>query len=63
MVEESIQQAMCDTIQAAKHYVYIENQFFITTTVPGWEDKGINSPQVLNRVGEALLNRILRAYK
>ncbi|XP_043191252.1 phospholipase D1-like isoform X2 [Amphibalanus amphitrite] len=53
--EDSIQQAYIDLISRAKHYIYMENQFFISLC-------GINA-DVNNRVCEALFQRILRAHK
>jgi phospholipase D1/2 len=55
ITEDSIQQAYVESIENAKHYVYIENQFFVTQSV--------SNPQVQNRIGEALLQRILRAHR
>ena len=55
MIEESIQQAYIESIENAKHYVYIENQFFISLSV--------SNSTVSNRVGEALFQRILRAHR
>lgn len=54
-IEDSIQQAYVDSIHNAKHYVYIENQFFISLAGP--------NNQVQNRIGEALLHRILQAHR
>lgn len=51
--EESIHEAYVDIISKAQHYVYIENQFFIT----------LASIQVRNQVGDALYKRILRAHR
>lgn len=51
--EKSIQQAYIDTITKAKHYLYIENQFFIS----GMASNGI----VSNRILQALADRIERA--
>ncbi|XP_041354686.1 phospholipase D1-like [Gigantopelta aegis] len=53
--ESSIHEAYIHCIERAKHYVYIENQFFITQI-------GANT-SVSNKVGEALFNRILAAHK
>ena len=53
--EESIHQAYVDAIRNSRHYVYIENQFFITISGP--------SDEVTNRVGKVLYERILRAHK
>ncbi|XP_052738027.1 phospholipase D2 isoform X2 [Bicyclus anynana] len=54
-VEQSIHEAYVDTINRAQHYVYIENQFFITLSR--------TSQTVRNQIGEALYNRIMRAYR
>lgn len=54
-MEEGIHEAYLDVITNAKHYIYIENQFFITLTS--------TSTSVRNQVGEALFKRILRAHK
>ncbi len=54
-MEDSIQQAYIDAIQQAQHYIYIENQFFITLAQA--------NPYVQNRIGEALLHRILQAHR
>lgn len=54
-VEQSIHEAYIDSITRAQHYIYIENQFFIALS--------LNNPNTRNQVGEALFNRILRAFK
>ncbi|XP_041973451.1 phospholipase D2 isoform X2 [Aricia agestis] len=54
-VEQSIHEAYVDTITRAQHYVYIENQFFITLSR--------TNPTVRNQIGEALFNRITRAHR
>ncbi|ORZ14030.1 hypothetical protein BCR42DRAFT_417891 [Absidia repens] len=55
-LEQSIQSAYISAITEARHYVYIENQFFITTT----ED----DPNYIikNQIGAAMVNRIIRAH-
>ena len=53
--EDSIQAAYVAAIQNAKHYIYIENQFFIT--LAGGND------EVSNRIGRTLFERILRAHE
>ncbi|GAB4835774.1 Phospholipase D zeta 1 [Ancistrocladus abbreviatus] len=53
--EESIHRAYCSLIEKAEHFVYIENQFFISGL------KGDITIQ--NRVLDALYKRILRAHK
>ncbi|GFR10586.1 phospholipase D1 [Trichonephila clavata] len=54
-MEHSIHTAYLDVIRNAKHYIYIENQFFISQSA-GHRD-------VLNGIGEALYQRILLAHK
>ncbi|CAG9820118.1 unnamed protein product [Phaedon cochleariae] len=54
-VEQSIHEAYIDAITKAQHYIYIENQFFITLSY--------NNPNTRNQIGESLYKRILRAYK
>ncbi|XP_060197605.1 phospholipase D zeta 1 isoform X1 [Lycium barbarum] len=52
--EESIHNAYCSLIEKAEHFVYIENQFFIS---------GLSGDDIIkNRVLEALYRRIMRAY-
>lgn len=55
LVEDSIQQAYISMIREANHCIYIENQFFITTT-------GTGNP-VKNQIGAALVERIVSAAK
>ncbi|GLT94856.1 hypothetical protein SLE2022_125730 [Rubroshorea leprosula] len=53
--EESIHKAYCSLIYKAEHFIYIENQFFIS---------GLSGDEIIqNRVLEALYNRILQAHK
>ncbi|SGY80044.1 BQ5605_C008g05292 [Microbotryum silenes-dioicae] len=54
-VEHSIQNAYIKAIQLSDHFVYIENQFFITSTE-------VESTIIENRIGDALVSRILRAH-
>ncbi|KAF5327400.1 hypothetical protein D9619_004077 [Psilocybe cf. subviscida] len=51
--EHSIQDAYIDLIKNAEKYIYIENQFFISATKPGGS--------VVNQIGAALVERIVRA--
>ncbi|KDQ10874.1 hypothetical protein BOTBODRAFT_471421 [Botryobasidium botryosum FD-172 SS1] len=53
LTEHSIQNAYIQLIREADHFIYIENQFFISNT-------GRHGP-VKNRIAEALLQRILTA--
>ncbi|KAK9288199.1 hypothetical protein L1049_016648 [Liquidambar formosana] len=53
-IEDSIHNAYCSLIEKAEHFIYIENQFFIS---------GLAGDEIIrNRVLEALYRRILRAY-
>lgn len=54
-VEMSIQAAYVKMIEDSQHFVYMENQFFVTST------NTLNSP-VHNRIGDALVSRIKRAH-
>jgi len=51
--ENSIQNAYIEMIQNAKHYIYIENQFFMSSTA---------GDPVTNEIARALLLRIKKAY-
>ncbi|KAL3508128.1 hypothetical protein ACH5RR_033510 [Cinchona calisaya] len=53
-MEESIHNSYCSLIEKAEHFIYIENQFFIS---------GLSGDEIIrNRVLEALYRRIMRAY-
>ncbi|KAI0977875.1 hypothetical protein GJ496_001890 [Pomphorhynchus laevis] len=54
IVESSIMNACCHLIESAKHYVLIENQFFITST--------LSTDVVKNGIGKAIYERIARAF-
>lgn len=54
-VEQSIHDAYIQTITKAQHYIYIENQFFISL------EFGLQT--VRNQVADHLYRRIIRAYK
>ena len=56
LLEHSIQNAYCQVIENAEHYVYIENQFFITAT-------GDQQAPVHNTIGRAIVNAVVRAAK
>lgn len=53
--EFSIQSAYIKMIEDSDHFIYMENQFFITST------ETLNN-RMTNRIGDALVNRILRAH-
>ena len=55
-VEHSIMNAYLKAIETSDHFVYIENQFFITSCE--WEGTKIE-----NSIGDALVERIIRAHK
>ncbi|KAI1794831.1 phospholipase D [Ganoderma leucocontextum] len=55
-IEHSIQNAYLKAIQLSEHFVYIENQFFITSTI-------VNEVKVENRIGDAIVHRIIRAHR
>ncbi|CBX99294.1 hypothetical protein IAQ61_000572 [Plenodomus lingam] len=55
--EQSIQNAYCELIRNAQHYVYIENQFFITAT-----DKH-DQNAVHNQIGAAMVDAVVKADK
>lgn len=56
LTEHSIQNAYIELISKAKHYVYMENQFFITAT-------GEDQKPVQNLIGKAIVEACVRASK
>ncbi|KAI5820629.1 phospholipase D active site motif-containing protein [Pyronema omphalodes] len=54
--EKSIQNAYLKAIEMSDHLVYIENQFFITST-------NVEGTKIINQIGDALVERIIRAHK
>ncbi|GAA5892771.1 uncharacterized protein JCM6883_007468 [Sporobolomyces salmoneus] len=54
-VEHSIQNAYIKAIQLSDHFVYIENQFFISSTE-------VEGTVIENKIGDALVSRIVRAH-
>ncbi|KAF3186822.1 hypothetical protein TWF225_004449 [Orbilia oligospora] len=55
LTEHSIQNAYQEVIRNAKHYVYIENQFFITAT-------GEKQKPIINTIGAAIVDAITTAH-
>lgn len=55
LVEQSIHDAYIQTISKAQHYIYIENQFFISL------DGGNGA--IRNQIAETIFKRVLRAFK
>ncbi|KAI9839093.1 MAG: hypothetical protein M1837_002232 [Sclerophora amabilis] len=56
LTEHSIQNAYSETIRNAQHFVYIENQFFITAT-------GDEQAPIHNTIGKAIVDACVRAGK
>ncbi|XP_070504074.1 phospholipase D1-like isoform X4 [Chironomus tepperi] len=54
-LEQSIHEAYVETISRAQHYIYIENQFFISLGFP--------DAIVKNQIAESLYKRIVRAHR
>uniref|UniRef100_A0A8C1UDK7 Phospholipase n=1 Tax=Cyprinus carpio TaxID=7962 RepID=A0A8C1UDK7_CYPCA len=52
--EESIHNAYIQVIAKSKHFIYIENQFFISCA---------DNKHVYNKIGDAIIERIIRAHK
>ncbi|KAF9438762.1 hypothetical protein BGZ76_005068 [Entomortierella beljakovae] len=55
-LEHSIQTAYLESIEKAEHFIYIENQFFVTLAAEN------GNPDLRNKIGLALVNRIVRAH-
>ncbi|KAG0206299.1 hypothetical protein BGX28_002245 [Mortierella sp. GBA30] len=55
-LERSIQDAYLGSIENAEHFIYIENQFFVTLAAEN------GNPELKNTIGIALVNRIVRAH-
>ncbi|KAF8947011.1 hypothetical protein BGZ47_010541 [Haplosporangium gracile] len=55
-LERSIQDAYLSAIQHAEHFIYIENQFFVTLAAEN------GHPDLKNKIGIALVERITRAH-
>lgn len=56
LTEHSIQNAYQQLIREAQHYIYIENQFFITAT-------GEHQSPIRNTIGRAIVDAVVRAAK
>ncbi|KAM9827041.1 LOW QUALITY PROTEIN: phospholipase D1 [Neosynchiropus ocellatus] len=52
--EESIHSAYVHVIRESRHFIYIENQFFISCA---------DNRHVFNKIGDAIAERIIRAYR
>jgi phospholipase D1/2 len=56
LTEHSIQNAYSELIRNAQHYIYIENQFFITAT-------GEHQLPIKNTIGRAIVDAVVKAGK
>ncbi|RFU30953.1 hypothetical protein B7463_g5385, partial [Scytalidium lignicola] len=54
--EHSIMTAYCKMIEESEHFVYVENQFFITSC----ETMNV---KIVNKIGDAIVERAIRAYQ
>ncbi|AMD19361.1 HBR460Cp [Eremothecium sinecaudum] len=52
--EKSIQAAYLKVIETSKHFIYLENQFFVTAS--SWD-----SVVIENKIGDAIVDRIIKA--
>lgn len=55
-VEHSIMNAYVKLIETSDHFVYIENQFFISSCV-------VDGDRIRNHLGDAIVERAIRAYR
>ena len=53
--EHSIQEAYIKLIETSDHFIYIENQFFVSSGV-------VDGTPIKNKIGDALVERIKRAH-
>ena len=56
LIEHSIQNAYVKMIEQSEHFVYVENQFFISSSE-------IEGTRIENGIGDALVERIIRASR
>ncbi|KAF8929502.1 hypothetical protein BGZ47_001015 [Haplosporangium gracile] len=56
-LEHSILNAYLSSIETSQHFIYIENQFFVTLAAEN------GNPELKNTIGLALVNRIVRAHQ
>ena len=54
--EHSIMNAYSEAILQSDHFVYIENQFFVSAC-------DVEGTKIENTIGDALVERIIRAYR
>ncbi|KAK3839963.1 MAG: hypothetical protein J3R72DRAFT_369939, partial [Linnemannia gamsii] len=56
-LEHSIMNAYIESIEKAEHFIYIENQFFVTLAAEN------GNSELKNKIGLALVTRIVRAHQ
>lgn len=62
--ENSIYECYLDLISNARDFIYLENQFFMSSYSPDDAESETNEHDILrNRIAKALYSRILRAHK
>jgi len=65
--ENSILLAYLNAIQGAKYYIYIENQFFITSSTKSGDSLSTSPSdtmeEIKNKVGRALVDKVIEAHK
>jgi phospholipase D1/2 len=54
---------MMNAIKEAEHYIYIENQFFITSSADEKESFNNGDQEIRNKIGRALVEKVIQAYK
>ena len=64
-LENSIYEAMISAIRSAEHYVYIENQFFITSSCSDNSPlaSSLDSEEIKNKIGRALVDKVVEAHR
>jgi phosphatidylserine/phosphatidylglycerophosphate/cardiolipin synthase-like enzyme/Ca2+-binding EF-hand superfamily protein len=61
--ERSIQTAYIHLIKTARHYIYIENQYFCSHTPNSTEIENLVGQAIIDRIGEAITeNQVFRIY-
>ena len=63
--ENSIYQAMMEAIEGAEHYIYIENQFFITSSSDDSSPMAtsLDDQEIKNKIGRALVKKVIDAHR
>ena len=61
-VERSIYEASLEAIRKAEHYIYIENQFFITNSSAESFSED-STEEIKNKIGAALVQKVVEAHR